>query len=581
MDLIKTNIPLVDNKITSSTPSETIQRFSWISSGNGYALRGYQVNGKDIIYFDPNLEGDKFSSNEYRFPYFLLQSSNPFTAKVDWGDGTVEEYNSVKYTPKGISNGLQFVGSLTESRAMIYWRGNKTGTPQTTTYLPIGNLIENHKYPDNNRYNVVVEITGGIITRLDTNTMLERYPVFEFIGLNYLNFITWNAQEPLPLSSFTYLNGLTQFQIRKYTGIGLTRIPDSFWNLSNLRIIEFTQILQDDNSEELYDSLRNNLGKLKNLVNLYMKQGRVEPKIHPKFYPALNTLNKLANIFWPISFVDGMTPSEFYGEVTEIFPNRITVNTYFDCMLWGYLSGTLVTYAENNNSYFADYIKDIKGIEKVLNYNFIVCIPPSNTEWPDFPEWFDKCYSARAFINYYCGLDQVRMDSCIRALYKRVIQSPMASTYEDGNRNPYYGLNNQMDNRLQQVASGPSGTYQAPDGFEEGVSNGNPTTPGEMVYVMVHNYHQTWNFFNYPLETQTLGDEEEEHYCYLIHNELTDTYFIIFNLRSAYLPDCTVVKAFDDPLECKAYLDEHPYENTTGMSVIDDIIRNQYVSLSQ
>ena len=43
----------------------------------------------------------------------------------------------------------------------------------------------------------------------------------------------------------------------------------------------------------------------------------------------------------------------------------------------------------------------------------------------------------------------------------------------------------------QPVSYRPTGIYQEPTGFEKGVSDGNPTSPMEMLYVLVNNYKWT------------------------------------------------------------------------------------------
>lgn len=64
-----------------------------------------------------------------------------------------------------------------------------------------------------------------------------------------------------------------------------------------------------------------------------------------------------------------------------------------------------------------------------------------------------------------------------------------SQTASDGKRNQYYGL--RIDWRILDPT--PSGTYQAPSGFELGVQDGNPATPMEKIYVLENNYKQNFN----------------------------------------------------------------------------------------
>ncbi len=59
-------------------------------------------------------------------------------------------------------------------------------------------------------------------------------------------------------------------------------------------------------------------------------------------------------------------------------------------------------------------------------------------------------------------------------------------------RNQFYKLTLDLYTAVDPTNKRPSGVYQAPDGFVKGVSNGNPTTPMEKVYVLTNNYEQTW-----------------------------------------------------------------------------------------
>lgn len=68
----------------------------------------------------------------------------------------------------------------------------------------------------------------------------------------------------------------------------------------------------------------------------------------------------------------------------------------------------------------------------------------------------------------------------------------MSQTASDGNRNQFYKLTLDLYTSAAPTNKRPSGVYQAPEGFVKGVSNGNPTTPMEKVYVLTNNYGQTW-----------------------------------------------------------------------------------------
>ena len=62
----------------------------------------------------------------------------------------------------------------------------------------------------------------------------------------------------------------------------------------------------------------------------------------------------------------------------------------------------------------------------------------------------------------------------------------------DGKRNQFYGLYLSIYLSSTPTDKRPSGVLQAPSGFVKGNSNGSPSTPMEMIYVLMNNYG--WRF---------------------------------------------------------------------------------------
>ena len=90
---------------------------------------------------------------------------------------------------------------------------------------------------------------------------------------------------------------------------------------------------------------------------------------------------------------------------------------------------------------------------------------------------------------------QERADTFVNTFYDKIMSwsyITMSQTASDGNRNQFYKLTLDLYAAVAPTNKRPSGVYQAPDGFVKGVSNGNPTTPMEKVYVLTNNYEQTW-----------------------------------------------------------------------------------------
>ena len=90
---------------------------------------------------------------------------------------------------------------------------------------------------------------------------------------------------------------------------------------------------------------------------------------------------------------------------------------------------------------------------------------------------------------------QERADTFVNTFYDKIMSwsyITMSQTASDGNRNQFYKLTLDLYTAAAPTNKRPSGVYQAPEGFVKGVSNGNPTTPMEKVYVLTNNYGQTW-----------------------------------------------------------------------------------------
>lgn len=115
----------------------------------------------------------------------------------------------------------------------------------------------------------------------------------------------------------------------------------------------------------------------------------------------------------------------------------------------------------------------------------------------DLPDWLYEVREFRIwtlndgrFIN-----TQERADTFVNTFYDKMMSwdyITMSQTASDGNRNQFYKLTLDLYAAVTPTNKRPSGVYQAPDGFVKGVSNGNPTTPMEKVYVLTNNYEQTW-----------------------------------------------------------------------------------------
>lgn len=134
-----------------------------------------------------------------------------------------------------------------------------------------------------------------------------------------------------------------------------------------------------------------------------------------------------------------------------------------------------------------------KGLENIdrLDASFSY----SNIDVSNLPDYIYEMRSMNAFYMYRNLPTQERCDTFISTLYDKVMgfdYLTMSSVASDGKRNQFYGLYLSIYLASNPDDKRPSGVFQAPLGFVKGVSNGNPQTPMEKIYVLTNNYNQRW-----------------------------------------------------------------------------------------
>lgn len=111
------------------------------------------------------------------------------------------------------------------------------------------------------------------------------------------------------------------------------------------------------------------------------------------------------------------------------------------------------------------------------------------------PDYIYEMRPMNSFYMHSCLSTQSRCDTFISTLYDKVMgfnYLTMSSSASDGERNQFYGLYLLMYSASSPSDKRSSGVLQAPSGFIKGQSNGSPSTPMEMVYVLMNNYG--WRF---------------------------------------------------------------------------------------
>lgn len=539
MDLVNSSITKVGNAITNSSPTETVQRITWRSPGNGYALRtSCKTNGmysSDTPNDDPGGLTEAINTYPGNFNYFpsiRLYSSTSFSLNIDWGDGTVETYkasygSNTRYYGGGIidkdSNtyiayiGVHLVEGHEDDDCFTGKNGYSSGgfsidKITDKNRIPIKG-IPNHKYADNKIYNIIVTISGGNITELAIIGIFNQgYAIPELPNLVTLRYSNSFEKVNLPFSLFTYLKRLRNLDItnivQPYT---ITTLPDSLFNMENLTYLTLSGLLKNTGysatAEDAWEKL--NLDRISNLKSLRTLTLRGFTLVK-KFPNILNTLPHLSEvIFGDIS----QTVECDYSECTGLG----SISSLTDCEHWG-SDNSHIGWNTNGTPYHTSLANatnvDVSGLK---NYP-LVSKYLKNDDWGPIPDNFSRFYgiTSRGIFNSKHASTQAGVDSLVNRMYEMTLKHPMSAT-EDNHPNIWYNMVTTIDYMNNQNGKTPQGVYQAPEGFVQGSNNGNPATPMEKIYVMTHNYNQVWTLYSdkYPSDVNPykLFKEGTNYYC--------------------------------------------------------------------
>lgn len=522
MDIIGNNMVNVSGGLQQSSPETTVQRVSWTTTGNGYAMNsgltssgGFSDSEQDLNLKASDMTG--VTTDGY-VPQIYIQGQSrgtKFTATVNWGDGTEEVYESASiYYRKDYfkstgelystsSQNLELIlfspmlddsmrGAIASSNPTVDGRTRYTDWWYCTSDGERYQGIPNHKYADDRQYNVVVTFEGAEIRLFRIATMPDiGWPTIELPYLTTLVYYYLYNRNSIPFSNFTYLRNLTSLTINA-TYDKITSLPDSLFNMTSLTNLTIYQMPNDGTGYRDYWT-ELNMSRISRMVNLTSL-----------------TLRNFYLYYYPEELQDLKLTSVVFGSVHSYttYPNR---TTDFSRITKFTSSSSTINITEGTN-WNCDRVLDAQAIEEVYsNYLGNITQDVSNVrfagtgyvagnfrtgsysdlEYPEIPEWFDRFYEERTFFSSKNFYGQTQTDTLTERIYEATVKHPMSST-EDGHRNPWYGQTVSAADAIY-TNRRPSGTLQAPEGFIEGESNGNPASPLEMIYVLTHNYGQTWN----------------------------------------------------------------------------------------
>lgn len=438
----------------------TVNRFTWFTTWN-YALRCYYSDDIDYVP-NPIINSDHNS-------YVVFYSRKPGIATVDWGDGIIEQYPLVKDRS---GNYKIIFRSLN-----IEWRKNPDSSPwwffkeDGSQYIP----VPPHHYADDRKdikRVVSINFTSDIYNASIVICHMTEFPIVELPDIESLYIHDTKEIMDIPQEKLARATKLMSIDFYGLGGL-LTTLSEGITDKTNINDLRIGGCFDFSDIES--SGIRR-LSNLTKLTNLEVSKDYLYTYI--KEFNDLPNLERLILIPAPMS-VDHRPDKWLSLEVDKINPS-LTTFTYL-----GYQQG-------DNTMNWPDLSG--KGLENLTSLN----ARHSNGIQVDvLPDYLYEMRNMNVFDMKCSTHSQDRTDTFVMTLYDKVLswdQITMSDTAKDGNRNQFYGLNIYLYTAVYPNENQrPSGIEQAPDGFVKGVSNGNPTTPMEMIYVLKNNYNQRWS----------------------------------------------------------------------------------------
>lgn len=439
-----------------------------------YAFRGVNRNDTTDDVPDPILDGNNYNE------HIEFYSKTHGICEVDWGDGNKDQFPFVKVRGESIYGQYRLIFR----RRDISYKKNPDSHPwwfykdDGGEYIP----APNHAYADGlDKERVVVMTFTNDITFVQTaRIMMTGFPILDMPSLvNLIISIPGNRTiTDIPKDRIKRSVNIERINLREF-GVGtLTSIPEDWNRLTKLKNLNF------DMSIDFSDTEASNIRKFSsmwpNLEILSLSGGRV--RVYPKEWLSFNNLKELylspgnATSSFDPNTCPAMDEVDKINSSLKIFDH---INRWYGPVVsWHpYMSG-----------------KGLGNIERIdASFSY------SNIDVSNLPDYIYEMRSMNSFYMHRSLSTQGRCDTFISTLYDKVMgfdYLTMSSSASDGKRNQFYGLYLSMYSASNPDDKRPSGVLQAPSGFIKGQSNGSPSTPMEMVYVLMNNYG--WRFSMVP-----------------------------------------------------------------------------------
>ena len=343
--------------------------------------------------------------------------------------------------------------------------------------------FRNHIFQGTKKEHVVtMTFTKGYIDYIYAYYLrFGKYPLFEVPELTTIDTSECPC-DVINTDRFLYCPNLTTLGLRSAISSKYDIYPNSLWQLTKLKNLYIDSFVSDRNADN--NGIRN-IVKLKNLVNL---------TIHGGVDRYIKEFNELPNIRYIKISQDGDTSNikTIFSKdgITKINPNLYQLNP---------LSCWQDATDADMDIVTGTCFNEIEDLSHITVLPTFFQIPKDKKII--IPEWMDRTFNFKSLDwGKIFGQDRIdrkptTIDLAIESLYEHTKQFGYNQNYVDGpykgKRNPWYNLKLTAYSQSQPVSYRPTGIYQEPTGFEKGVSDGNPTSPMEILYVLVNNYKWT------------------------------------------------------------------------------------------
>lgn len=408
-------------------------------------------NGRNADYVpDPIVDSGDFNRN------FNISSSKPGFVNVDWGDGTKDQYPLTK-------NGSVY--RIIFRSLDIEWRKNPDATTwwfkkeDGSQYIP----IPPHKYDSVQKREVTMTFSNVIDSDFSLDgIVLDQFPLINLPDISYLNMTRSVLKNgDIPYDRILNSQNVANIQMGGFSHPGVwSNWPEGFLKMKRLKYFGCSSVF---NFADNPDSNWRRFSEWENLTIFNFNGCNI-----PSYDPAFNSIPAVG-----IDIISNRNNTPVFDEVDKVGDNKIRV--YF---------------MANGSSWKQDLVGGkLNKIQETYCRSYTVPVD-------DLPDWL---YEVREFRKWNLSSSfistQERADTFVNTFYDKIMSwsyITMSQTASDGNRNQFYKLTLDLYTSADPTNKRPSGVYQAPEGFVKGVSNGNPTTPMEKVYVLTNNYGQTW-----------------------------------------------------------------------------------------